>query len=169
MQGLRIIAQNSDLFRNIGKQEIFIEKHLKEVIRGIVYACNKYTLYKFSKDYTLDEIQIRFDDSIFEDKDSQKDNDRKDVQLGIMSKIEFREKWYAETEETSKEKLALNIDYLSQSISGLLPAIQNKIISAKQVCLLLYGKEDQEIINYIQSGIDSNNLNVDDVMAQFGA
>ena len=32
--------------------------------------------------------------------------DRQDVNMGVMSKVEYRMKWYNEDEETAKQKLA---------------------------------------------------------------
>ena len=51
------------------------------------------------------EIQIKFDDSIIEDKQGEMANDRLDVSMGVMSKAEFRAKWYNEDLETAQRKI----------------------------------------------------------------
>ena len=49
----------------------------------------------------IENIEIKFDDSVIEDKTTEQNNDRTDVNNGIMSRIEYRMKWYGEDEETA--------------------------------------------------------------------
>ena len=51
------------------------------------------------------EITIDFDDSIIEDKASERQQDRQDVSMGVMSHAEYRSKWYGETLEEAEENL----------------------------------------------------------------
>ena len=51
------------------------------------------------------EITIDFDDSIIEDKETERNRDRQDVSMGVMSHAEYRAKWYGETLEEAKKKL----------------------------------------------------------------
>ena len=51
------------------------------------------------------EVMIDFDDSIIEDKGTERMQDRQDVTMGVMSKVEYRSKWYAETEEEAAKKI----------------------------------------------------------------
>ena len=46
-----------------------------------------------------------FDDSIIEDKESERNTDRQDVSMGAMSLVEYRAKWYGETEEQAARKV----------------------------------------------------------------
>ena len=48
------------------------------------------------------EIVVDFDDSIIEDKQAERQSDRQDVSMGVMSLAEYRAKWYGETEEQAK-------------------------------------------------------------------
>ena len=50
-------------------------------------------------------IVIDFDDSIIEDKQTERAEDRKDVSMGVMGLPEYRAKWYGETEEVAATKL----------------------------------------------------------------
>lgn len=97
----QIISENSEMFRNIKKQEILIEDALVSLVHAVAYAVNNFTA-----DHINDEnVNITFDDSIIEDKASEIANDRLDVQLGVMSKAEYRAKWYGETEEEAQRKI----------------------------------------------------------------
>ena len=51
------------------------------------------------------DIVIDFDDSIVEDKQTERAEDRKDVAMGAMGLPEYRAKWYGETEEVAAGKL----------------------------------------------------------------
>ena len=51
------------------------------------------------------DIKIDFDDSIIEDKRTERQEDRQDVAMGAMGLAEYRAKWYGETEETAARKL----------------------------------------------------------------
>ena len=51
------------------------------------------------------DITIDFDDSIIEDKQTERQEDRQDVAMGAMSLAEYRSKWYGETEEIAEQKL----------------------------------------------------------------
>ena len=48
---------------------------------------------------------IDFDDSIVEDKQTERAEARKDVAMGAMGLPEYRAKWYGETEEVAAGKL----------------------------------------------------------------
>jgi hypothetical protein len=54
------------------------------------------------------DIDIKFDDSIIEDKQSERSTDRQDVAMGAMPLWEYRMKWYNEDEKTAKA--AVQID-----------------------------------------------------------
>jgi hypothetical protein len=54
---------------------------------------------------TFTEITVDFDDSIIEDKTAERQTDRQEVASGIMSRLEYRMKWYNETEEEALKNL----------------------------------------------------------------
>ena len=97
----QIVSENSDLFRNLKKHEIIIEEALRTIVKAVIYAVNTFT----SESMSDGEIQIQFDDSIIEDKQGEMANDRLDVSMGVMSKAEFRAKWYGEDLETAQRKI----------------------------------------------------------------
>ena len=51
------------------------------------------------------EFACKFNDSILTDEDSERQQDRQDVSMGVMSAVEYRMKWYNEDEETAKKNL----------------------------------------------------------------
>lgn len=96
-----IISENSDMYRMIKKHEILLEDAMKQLIQiiirlGIVLR-NPLNLET--------DIVIDFDDSIIEDKETERNRDRQDVSMGVMSHAEYRAKWYGETLEEATKKL----------------------------------------------------------------
>ena len=51
------------------------------------------------------EFICDFNDSILTDEESERQQDRQDVSMGVMSALEYRMKWYNEDEETARSKL----------------------------------------------------------------
>lgn len=98
----QVISENSDMFRNIQKHETLIRERLITFVKALMRIANEFTAYRFDESATID---VKFDDSIIEDKETQKASDRLDVAQRIMSKAEFRAKWYGEDEKTAQEKI----------------------------------------------------------------
>lgn len=162
-----VIAQNSDLFRNVHKHEILIEKCLIELVKAIIYACNEFTTIKFSQN-AADNIEVKFDDSIFEDKESEKETDRKDVSLGVMSKIEYRMKHYGEDEETAKKKLYESPEYIATLYALYLPALTSKAITPEKFVEIVYNSNDRALIDYIANGLQKQDINAESILSQLG-
>lgn len=101
----QVISENSEMFRSLKKHEILLNEVIIGVCKALMYIHNNFTddTFKFDLDAN---IEVRFDDSIIEDKETMKMTDRQDVNMGVMSKVEYRMKWYNEDEETAKQKLA---------------------------------------------------------------
>lgn len=97
----QVISENSEMFRTLKKHEIILTDTLIDIIKCLMYICNTFGdgTYKFIEGTN---IEIKFDDSIIEDKESEKASDRTDVNMGIMSKPEYRAKWYNEDLKTAK-------------------------------------------------------------------
>lgn len=96
-----IISENSDMYRMLKKHEIILEDVLKQLIRIIIRLG---IVTGNALDINTD-IVIDFDDSIIEDKGSERQQDRQDVSIGVMRHEEYRAKWYGETEEQAKKNL----------------------------------------------------------------
>ena len=96
-----IISENSDMYRMIKKHEILLEDALRQLIQIIIRL-------GMVLGNTLNpecEITIDFDDSIIEDKETERSRDRQDVSMGVMSLAEYRAKWYGESEEDAAKNL----------------------------------------------------------------
>lgn len=98
----QIVSVNSEMFRNLKKQEIIIEDALIVIVKAMLYAINTFTSDSVN---TLAEITIKFDDSIIVDEASERTQDMLDVNAGIMSKVEYRMKWYNEDEKTASKAI----------------------------------------------------------------
>lgn len=98
----QVISENSDMYRTIKKHELVLESVIKELICIIAH------LGMISKETNVNddiEIAIDFDDSIIEDKSTERAQDRQDVSMGAMSLTEYRAKWYGETQEEAEKNL----------------------------------------------------------------
>ena len=70
---------------------------LEDLVSGLAFYNGLYT-----SGY---EFQCNFNDSILTDEETERQQDRQDVSMGVMSLAEYRAKWYGETEEEAEEKL----------------------------------------------------------------
>ena len=78
-----------------------IQGKLEECLNGFVTALSFYNgSYMSGVEFTCE-----FNDSILADEESERQQDRQDVSMGVMSLLEYRMKWYNEDEETAKAKL----------------------------------------------------------------
>lgn len=78
-----------------------IQENLKECLEDLVDAIAFYNAcYN-----TQHAIIISFKDSILTDEDTERQNDRSDVAMGVMSLLEYRMKWYNETKEQAEKML----------------------------------------------------------------
>lgn len=101
----QVISENSDMYRTKNKHEIILNDVLTELYR-IIARLGRVIGVGTDPD---SEIVINFDDSIIEDKQAERAEDRKDVAMGVMRLEEYRSKHYGETlEEASKNLPELN-------------------------------------------------------------
>lgn len=96
-----IISENSDMYRMIKKHEIILEDALKRLIK-IIIRLGIVLKEPLNEDT---DITIEFDDSIIEDKETERKQDMQDVAIGAMAIEEYRAKWYGETVEQARKNL----------------------------------------------------------------
>lgn len=96
-----VISENSDMYRMLKKHEIILEDAIRQLIK-IIIRLGRILNYPLNENT---EITVDFDDSIIEDKESERNTDRQDVSMGAMSLVEYRAKWYGETEEQAAKKV----------------------------------------------------------------
>jgi len=83
-----------------------IQSNLKECLEDLVYALAFYNALSKSG-Y---EFICNFKDSILVDEETEREQDRKDVAMGVMPHWEYRKKWYGEDEETAKSMIPEQAD-----------------------------------------------------------
>lgn len=97
-----VISEKSDLYQSLKKHEIV----LNSALTGMVKAIGRL------KGVSIDKVNIDFDDSIIQDKVSERQTDRQDVAMGVMPLWEYRGKWYGEDEETAKSMIPEQADII---------------------------------------------------------
>ena len=96
-----VISENSDLFRTIRKHEKVLENALRELIINIIRIGKAENIFNLSEEI----INIDFDDSIIESKEQERLQDRQDMAIDVLSRVDYRMKWYGEDEETARMKI----------------------------------------------------------------
>jgi A118 family predicted phage portal protein len=92
---IEVISDKSDLYQSLKKHEIVLDSALQ----GLVKAVGQLMGQEIAK------VNIDFDDSIIEDKQSERQTDKGDVAIGAMTLLEYRMKWYGETAEVAATKI----------------------------------------------------------------
>jgi A118 family predicted phage portal protein len=152
MTATQVVSENSTLFRNLKKHEIVIEDALRNLTKVIIQASNDFTNEPLGE-VADEDIKILFDDSIIEDKEAQMKRDKEDVAAGLLSKEEYRMKWYGEDEDTAKAKVKEYFHY--ELIDKYTPALVAGAITPEIFVDKVYGdRQDKEtIIKYIRNAV----------------
>lgn len=94
------VGSKKSLYNKVDQFESEYEEKYKDCAYVFAYMESAYNGTPFN-----DEIEIKFNDMARKDPQSEKTEDLLEVQQGIMSKEEFRVKWYGEDIETAKAKV----------------------------------------------------------------
>lgn len=94
-------GERQDLIQNTARHRLTLEKFLKGVVRGALWAAREILGVPLDRNT---EIDVFFDDSYFIDSESERSRDRAEVAAGLMLPYEYRMKWRGETEEVAKQK-----------------------------------------------------------------
>ena len=92
-----IISQNDDAFRTKQAFEVILKDVIIDLVKAVCYLENIET--------TTEEIKVDFDYSRFENQTATQQRLEREVNMGIISKVEYREKVYGEEETVAKEKI----------------------------------------------------------------
>lgn len=109
-----VISENSDMYRSLQKHEIILDSVIRELIAVIIRLGIVLCVPGLQEGA---EVAIDFDDSIIEDKVSERQQDRQDVSMGAMSHLEYRMKWYNEDEATAAKNLPEQNTVMGDSVS----------------------------------------------------
>lgn len=100
-----VVAEQSDLFRNVRKHENLLAESIKAVARAALAVERDIRGASLPED--VGEIRVSFDDSVIEDTAALRKRDIEDVASGLMQPWEYRAKWYGEDEETARVMVGL--------------------------------------------------------------
>ena len=96
-----VISSNSKLFRRKKKLEIGYYNDILNLIKSICYASSKFGTYNID----TEDMSIQFDDSIIEDKEAESVRASREVSQGLISKAEYRQKIFGESQEIAKKAI----------------------------------------------------------------
>jgi len=96
-----VVSSNSKLFRRKKKLEIGYESAIFDLVKAICYASSQFGTYNIN----TEDMVIQFDDSIIEDKEAESNRALREVNAGLMSKVEYREKIFGETPEIAEQEI----------------------------------------------------------------
>ena len=96
-----VVSSNSKLFRRKKKLEVGYESAIYDLVNAICYASSTFGTYSIN----TEDMVIQFDDSIIEDKEVESNRAMREVSAGLISKVEYREKIFGETEEIAEEAI----------------------------------------------------------------
>lgn len=147
----QVISENSDLFRTLNKHQTLVRDEMIPFLIAVIEYSNQYCQLKVNNfDRNLD---ILFDDSIIEDKDTQKKNDLLEVEAGLMTHVDFAIRWEALDKDSAKKKyLYLDIVQRAESIR---PLLASKTITPELAIDYIYQdyydeKEKEKLVEYLK-------------------
>ena len=78
-----------------------IQEKLRDCLEDFAHGLAFYNgMYRSKYEFTCN-----FNDSILTDEETERNQDRQDVSMGVMSHAEYRAKWYGETLEEAQKNL----------------------------------------------------------------
>ncbi len=161
-----VIAKQTELYRNVIKQENYATSKLKDLVKAIAFLNNNYTNSTKIAEFKDSDVQITYDDNIIEDTASKRKSDLEEVNAGVMSIAEYRAEWYDEDLDSAKEFLQEN----GMLIEKYILALQSHVITPEMYVDLAFGenyKYKTELVeyinqNYIQAPQEENNSGFED-------
>ena len=96
-----VVSSNSKLFRRKKKLEIGYESSIYDLVKAICYASSEFGQYNIN----TEDMVIQFDDSIIEDKEAESNRALREVNAGLISEVEYREKIFGETPEIAEQAI----------------------------------------------------------------
>lgn len=144
-------AMNNELMNTVQKHELVVKDALIGMVKAIQYLSNTFTDEPLGN-FKEEDINVIFDDSVFEDKETEQLRDRTAVEAGLMSEVEYRMRWMGETEEDAKLYVYKNLRH--RLIKNNLEALTAGAITPELFVAICYGDQDeaeqQKLIEYIK-------------------
>jgi A118 family predicted phage portal protein len=110
-----VVSSNSKLFRRKKKLEVGYESAIYDLVMAICYASSQFGTYSIN----IEDMVIQFDDSIIEDKEAESNRAMREVQQGLISKVEYRMQVKGETKEIAEQAIK-EIQESNPSINDLI-------------------------------------------------
>lgn len=144
-----VIAKQTELYRNVIKQENYATSKLKDMVKAIAFLNDTYTNNAKIGEIKDSDVQITYDDNIVEDTDSKRKNDLAEVNAGVMTTAEYRATWYDEDLDSAKKFMQDNAMLLDKYTL----ALQSKVITPAMFVDFVFGedyKNKTELVAYIK-------------------
>ena len=93
-------SSNKDLTESVHKQRIEIQEILTEMTRSILILGKEYCGQSYDENT---KITIKFDDTMFNDEEAERQRDMTEVSQGLMPKYKYVMKWQGLDEEKAKQ------------------------------------------------------------------
>ncbi len=90
MTATQYMGEKQDLRQNAAKHGLNLSLFLRRIAECVIFLGRE--VYGLTLDGS--GLGVRFDDSYFIDSDSERSRDLREMELGVMTPEEFREKWY---------------------------------------------------------------------------
>lgn len=149
-----VVAMNSDTIRTIKKHEEVVRTALIDFVKAVKYLSNTFTDEPIGE-FNDEDITILFDDTIFEDKETEQTRDRTNVTSGLMSEVEYRMRWFGESEKDAQTYVYNNLRY--KLINNNLQALTSGAMTPIDFVNICYGDMNEtkkvEIATYIAEHI----------------
>lgn len=96
------VGERQDFVRNSGKMSLALCSGIKDLVSSILWVGKNILGVAVNDDA---KIVVTSQDNIIESDDKEREQDRLDVKDGIMSKAEYRAKWYGETIDEAQKNI----------------------------------------------------------------
>ena len=144
-----VIAKQTELYRNVVKQENLATDRFKKLVMAIAHMNNEFTTKQKINIKSKNDIQVVYDDNIVEDTATKKQAELNEVNAGVMSIAEFRSHWYDEDLETATQFVQDN----ALLIDKYTLALQSGVMTPEAFVDIVYGekyKYKNELIQMIK-------------------
>lgn len=144
-----VIAKQTELYRNVIKQENLATTKFRQLVQAIAYMNNTFLNKPEIKLGKLNDIVVTYDDNVVEDTATKKQSELNEVNAGVMSIAEFRSHWYDEDLESAIKFVHEN----GLLIDKYTLALQSKVITPEMFVEFVFGKEYErfnELVEYIK-------------------
>lgn len=158
-----IVSMSSETIRTMKKHEIVVREALIGFVKAIQYLSNNFVedeLLGQLGEFDEKEINVIFDDTAFEDKNTEQTRDMSNVNAGLMSEIEYRMRWFGEDEKSAQNYVYNNLRY--RLINNNLQALQSGAMTPEVFVNICYGDKNEEekntIIAYITEQLNKSSV-----------